>query len=68
MQVKGPNSALWAEKLDLNTARDQAANVSLREAGWRVLRIWECETKRDVRGAAMKVLSAAHADIDMTVF
>ena len=29
----------------MNTARDYANNVDLKLAGWRVIRIWECEIK-----------------------
>jgi DNA mismatch endonuclease (patch repair protein) len=35
----------WAAKFDANIARDRAAEEALKAAGWRVLIIWECETK-----------------------
>ena len=35
----------WQAKFDRNVARDAAAESALREAGWDVLVIWECETK-----------------------
>lgn len=37
----------WTEKLDRNKARDQRKERELREAGWRVLTIWECRLKED---------------------
>lgn len=33
----------WAEKLDRNVARDARNMALLRDAGWRVLEVWECE-------------------------
>jgi len=33
----------WAAKLDRNKARDREVNRVLRQAGWRVLRVWECD-------------------------
>ncbi len=36
-------SEFWAEKLDGNRERDIRTERELREAGWDVLVIWECE-------------------------
>jgi DNA mismatch endonuclease (patch repair protein) len=36
----------WLRKFELNVARDKAVMRSLRKAGWRVARIWECELGR----------------------
>ena len=45
------NVDFWKHKIYMNMARDYAANVDLELAGWRVIRVWECEiktkTKRD---------------------
>ena len=35
----------WKGKFAQNTARDRRAEEALRNLGWRVLVIWECETK-----------------------
>ncbi|MEO1039651.1 MAG: DNA mismatch endonuclease Vsr [Pseudomonadota bacterium] len=37
----------WQEKFDRNVARDERALEELKVLGWRVLVIWECETKSD---------------------
>ena len=60
---RGPNAARWQSKRDANRARDLAANAALAEAGWKVLRIWECETRADINAAATKVLIAAQTEI-----
>jgi DNA mismatch endonuclease, patch repair protein len=40
-----PNSRtdFWLTKLSANVARDQRQLAALKELGWRVLTVWECE-------------------------
>lgn len=38
-------SAYWAEKFERNKARDRKNEQALREVGWNVLTVWECEIK-----------------------
>ena len=40
------NRAFWRRKLAGNQARDALVTRTLRRAGWRVLRIWECDLAR----------------------
>ncbi len=35
----------WTKKFEENVARDERNEAALRSLGWRVLVIWECETK-----------------------
>ncbi|MCY3825742.1 MAG: DNA mismatch endonuclease Vsr [Nitrospinae bacterium] len=37
----------WTEKFASNVARDRRNEEALRNLGWRVLVIWECETKNE---------------------
>ena len=37
--------AFWTEKFAANVARDGRQEAALRARGWRVLVIWECETR-----------------------
>ncbi len=37
--------SFWKNKLEDNVARDKRNETALRELGWRVIVIWECETK-----------------------
>ncbi|MDE6755470.1 MAG: very short patch repair endonuclease [Muribaculaceae bacterium] len=39
------NVNFWRHKIAMNYARDYANNIELELAGWRVIRIWECEIK-----------------------
>jgi DNA mismatch endonuclease (patch repair protein) len=36
------NAALWRQKIKGNQRRDRRVARTLRSAGWRVIRIWEC--------------------------
>lgn len=38
-------SDFWAEKFKRNQVRDAKNNKALKKDGWRVLTVWECETK-----------------------
>ncbi len=55
----GPNAALWEDKMRRNRRRDASATALAEAAGWRVLRLWECEVMVDPEGAAGRVVSAA---------
>lgn len=39
----GPNAEWWADKLARTRARDRDTDQKLMDAGWRVVRVWECE-------------------------
>ena len=41
------NVEAWAAKFEKNCLRDAAAITGLEAAGWRVLVIWECETRNE---------------------
>lgn len=40
------NIAFWRKKLDSNIARDRRNIRLLRKAGWRVLVVWQCQTRK----------------------
>jgi len=43
------NRDFWAQKFDANVARDARVQAALREQGYRVLVVWECETEDVIR-------------------
>lgn len=55
------NTDYWRHKIAMNIARDYADSVDLRLAGWRVIRVWEC----DIRPKAKReeTLAALYAQI-----
>ena len=57
-RVPRSNTGFWVPKLERNVQRDTRTHQALRDAGWRVLVVWECELKRAVRGATLSWLTA----------
>jgi DNA mismatch endonuclease (patch repair protein) len=49
------NKPYWVEKIPRNIARDRAVNAQLRKLGWRVVRIWESEMKKDAQKVAIAI-------------
>jgi DNA mismatch endonuclease (patch repair protein) len=45
------NSEYWNKKLDHNIARDKKNISILKKLGWRVLIVWECETKKKAQAS-----------------
>ena len=43
------NEFFWRHKIAMNFARDFANTADLKLAGWKVIRIWECEIKTKAR-------------------
>lgn len=41
------NKEYWENKRQKNIERDHLVNKTLSEKGWNVIRIWECELKKD---------------------
>jgi DNA mismatch endonuclease (patch repair protein) len=39
------NNAYWSEKIAKNRARDEKHLAQYRAMGWKVLTVWECETR-----------------------
>ncbi|MGI6100030.1 MAG: DNA mismatch endonuclease Vsr [Lentisphaerae bacterium] len=46
----------WQAKFEANVARDRRNQRALKEAGWRVIVLWECEVMRDPLGVVQGVL------------
>ncbi|HRD45234.1 MAG TPA: DNA mismatch endonuclease Vsr [Caulobacter sp.] len=44
-RVPKQNRDYWLAKVGRNRARDTASEAALRQAGWRVETLWECEMK-----------------------
>lgn len=59
---RGPNADLWRQKMATNRSRDRRNDAALAEAGWKVLRVWECQVRRDVGREAERVREAAQAN------
>lgn len=66
--VAKTNSEYWAAKLRMNRERDRDTDRRLREAGWRVLRIWEhedpIEAAKRVREAYLRCLAGGDPTLE----
>jgi DNA mismatch endonuclease (patch repair protein) len=47
-QTPKSNVSYWSPKLARNKERDAERVIALKKAGWKVLTIWECETRFDL--------------------
>jgi DNA mismatch endonuclease (patch repair protein) len=53
------NVDFWAEKIRRNRERDLKDTMRLEQAGWKVIRFWGCEVKRDLD----RLVSRIHAEV-----
>ena len=54
-EIPKSNSEYWSLKFRLNKERDLRKTRTLKEAGWRVLVLWECEIEADSDRCARRV-------------
>lgn len=52
------NATYWSAKIERNRARDLRNNDALTEAGYTVLRFWECEIKSELFGVVARISRA----------
>ena len=45
--VPGTNTEFWVNKIEANKKRDATKEKQLKQMGWKVIIIWECELKKD---------------------
>jgi DNA mismatch endonuclease, patch repair protein len=51
------NIDFWGKKIGKNIERDQRNYVLLRDMGWKVIVIWECEIEKDFDNTMPKLIS-----------
>lgn len=49
-------SEYWKKKILRNIERDKAVNKALKKQGWKVLRVWESQIKKDIDKVTHKIL------------
>jgi DNA mismatch endonuclease, patch repair protein len=52
------NRDFWEKKIKHNKIRDKMVTKKLKREGWRVIRLWEHEIKKDADKAVSKILKA----------
>ncbi len=53
------NRKYWIPKIERNIFRDKKNNLQLRKQGWKVVRIWEHELKKDFKKCVQKIKKMA---------
>lgn len=54
------NRRYWKEKIQRNKERDSEVNKKLKKEGWKVIRIWEYDVKRNVDYCIRRILKAVN--------
>src|SRR5262249_2990621 len=54
-------SDFWKNKIKKNQQRDHRNFRTLRGMGWRVIRIWQHEIKRDLNACILKIVTAVES-------
>ena len=57
-RLPADNRAYWQAKLERNRNRDRANAARLRRLGWRVLVVWECQTRPAAQARLRRRLAA----------
>lgn len=56
--VPKTRSEWWLNKINSNKIKDSRDILSLKDGGWKILTIWECDLKPKVRSATLSILPA----------
>lgn len=43
--IPSTRTEFWTDKFEANVSRDRRVQAKLRRAGWRVMVVWECQTR-----------------------
>lgn len=54
----GKSGAYWDAKIERTRERDRLNNSALRDAGWRVVRLWDFEVEQDTAACVQRVRAA----------
>jgi len=52
------NAKAWCEKIEGNQARDRETTDLLRQGGWKVIRIWECQLAKNPGRCVARITKA----------
>ena len=47
------NAEFWRKKIERNRERDEEDKQKLKDMGWSVMTVWECQLKKDVRESTL---------------
>lgn len=50
------NKAFWLNKIESNVKRDKSVNSGLNKFGWKVMRFWEHDLRKDLNKCCQKIV------------
>lgn len=56
-QKPATNKAFWLDKINSNVKRDREINSALKKSGWKVLRFWEHDIRKNSEKCCEKILN-----------
>jgi DNA mismatch endonuclease (patch repair protein) len=62
------NTEYWAKKIERNVSRDWKNQESLRDLGWKVIVVWECELKREADKRCFKLMHEIKGNVANTSY
>lgn len=60
----GKSGAFWDKKIETNIARDRRVSRELKRRGWKVLRFWDFEVKKEASACITRVSEALGREPD----
>jgi DNA mismatch endonuclease, patch repair protein len=51
----GRSGSYWDQKIERNVARDQRVDAELEQLGWRVVRVWDFEVRKDMSSIVERI-------------
>lgn len=67
-KVPKTNTKWWKEKIERNKARDYKKNMELRQMGWHVMTIWECQLRAHTRMQTLYTLDLTLSNILLSTY
>ena len=62
-RLRGPNASRWREKFAATKARDLRATQIAEDAGWHVVRVWECEVRTETDAVVAGILGPTSSNM-----
>ncbi|HWD88630.1 MAG TPA: DNA mismatch endonuclease Vsr [Mucilaginibacter sp.] len=53
----------WLQKIGTNIMNDTNAEIALKSAGWKIIKIWECQVKKSEIETTLSALKAAFSAV-----
>lgn len=57
LHIPKHNHEYWVHKFETNVLRDKRVQEELKQQGWTVIVVWECEIKKDMEGTIKELTS-----------